>query len=149
MEMERALFDQDLFSLDKPNNVIHLEISLFELIPKSCLWSILHVANLQQWEIVCLVKILFYLNHYSFFCQKINFSPQNVFSTYVFYQRYLETGNYKGFLPTALQFPKQHYNLPDSNILPWQIYTPKDVQLQSTKTSTDMSGNPLSHTHCN
>ena len=30
MEMKRALFDQDLFSLDKPNNVIHLETSLFE-----------------------------------------------------------------------------------------------------------------------
>ena len=121
MEMERALFDQDLFSLDKHNNVIHLETSLFELgsSPKG-------------------VSGVFYmLLIYS-----------NIFSTYLFYQRYLETGNYKGFLPTVLQFLKQHYNLPDSNILPWQIYTPKDVQLQSAKTSTYMSGNPLSHTHC-
>ena len=84
-----------------------------------------------------------------FFGQENNFPPQNIFSTYLFYQRYLETGNYKGFLPTVLQFLKQHYNMPDSNILPWQIYTPKDVQLQSAKTSTYMSGNPLSHTHCN
>ena len=31
IKMERSLFDQDLFSLDKPNNLIHLETSLFEL----------------------------------------------------------------------------------------------------------------------
>ena len=58
-----------------------------------------------------------------------------------FYYRYLETGNYKGFLPTTLQFLKQYYNVPESNILPWQIYTPKDVQMQTTKTSSYTSGN--------
>ena len=55
----------------------------------------------------------------NFFAKKINFPLQNIFSTYSFYQRYLERGNYKGFLPTALQFLKQDYNVPDSNILPW------------------------------
>ena len=30
-EMERALFEKHLFSLDKPSNIVHLETSLFEL----------------------------------------------------------------------------------------------------------------------
>ena len=53
----------------------------------------------------------------------------------------MEIGNYKEFLPTALHFLKQYYNVPESNILPWQIYTQKDVQMQTTKTSSYTSGN--------
>ena len=30
-EIERALFEKHLFSLDKPSNIVHLETSLFEL----------------------------------------------------------------------------------------------------------------------
>ena len=92
----------------------------------------LSLAHPQKW---CLESFTCYLS-------------TSIFSTYLFYQRYLETGNYKGFFPTALQFLKQHFNLPDSNMLPWQIYTQKDVQLQSAKTSTFTSGNLLTHTHC-
>ena len=65
---------------------------------------------------------------------KIVFNP--LFLLKVFGNRKLQ-----GFLPTALQFLKQYYNVPESNILPWQIYTQKDVQMQTTKTSSYTSGN--------
>ena len=53
--------------------------------------------------------------------------------------RYIETGSYKGFLPTAMQYLKKHYSIHESKILPWQVYTPKDMSLQlarSIKTTT-------------
>ena len=43
---------------------------------------------------------------------------------------YMESGDYQGFLPIALQHVKQHYNVQDVHILPWKLYTDKGIQLQ-------------------
>ena len=40
------------------------------------------------------------------------------------FKRYMETGEYQGFLPIALQHVK---NVCDVNILPWKLYTDKDI----------------------
>ena len=45
----------------------------------------------------------------------------------------METGEYQGFLPIALQHVKKHYNV---NILPWKLYTDKDIQLQDARVSS-------------
>ena len=48
------------------------------------------------------------------------------------FKRYMKTGEYQGFLPIALQHVKKHYNVHDVNILPWKLYTDKDIQLERT-----------------
>ena len=37
----------------------------------------------------------------------------------------METGDYQGFLPIALQYVKKHYNVRDVNILPWKCILTK------------------------
>ena len=49
--------------------------------------------------------------------------------------RYLETGQYRGFAPIAAQYLPKKYRVRDVNILPWQIYIDKDIQMQSAKSS--------------
>ena len=49
---------------------------------------------------------------------------------------YMETGDYQGFLPIALQYVKKHYNVHDVNILAWKLYTDKDIQLQDARVSS-------------
>ena len=49
--------------------------------------------------------------------------------------RYLETGQYRGFAPIAAQYLTNKYRACNVNILPWQIYTDKDIQMQSAKSS--------------
>ena len=48
----------------------------------------------------------------------------------------METGDYQGFLPIALQYVKEHYNVHDVNILPWKLCTDKDIQLQDARVSS-------------
>ena len=52
------------------------------------------------------------------------------------FERYMETGEYQGFFPIALQHVKKHYNVRDVNILPWKLYTDKDIQLQDARVSS-------------
>ena len=52
------------------------------------------------------------------------------------FKRYMETGEYQGFLPIALQHVKKQYNVLDVNILPWKLYTDKDIQLQDARVSS-------------
>ena len=52
------------------------------------------------------------------------------------FKRYMETGEYQGFLPIALQHVKKHYNVLDVNILPWKLYTDRDIQLQDARVSS-------------
>ena len=48
----------------------------------------------------------------------------------------METGDYEGFLPIAMQYVKKHYNVQDVNILPWKLYIDKDIQLQHARVSS-------------
>ena len=48
----------------------------------------------------------------------------------------METGDYQEFLPIVLQYMKKHYNVWDVNILPWKLYTDKDIQLQHARVSS-------------
>ena len=52
------------------------------------------------------------------------------------FKRYIETGDYQGFLPVALQYVKKHFNVCDVNILPRKLYTDKDIQLQDARVSS-------------
>ena len=49
----------------------------------------------------------------------------------------METCDYQGFLSIALQYVKKHYNVWDVNILPWKLYTDKDIQLQHARVSSN------------
>ena len=53
---------------------------------------------------------------------------------------HIETGSYKGFLPTAMQYLKKQHSIHESNILPWQVYTPKDMSLQLSKSIKTTTG---------
>ena len=47
--------------------------------------------------------------------------------------RYLETGSYSGFLDHILPLLKQQFSVPEVNILPWEIYTRKDLSMMRAK----------------
>ena len=47
--------------------------------------------------------------------------------------RYLETGSYSGFLDHILPLLKQQFSVPEVNILPWEIYTRKDLSMMGAK----------------
>ena len=55
---------------------------------------------------------------------------------YLSSKRYIETGYCEGFFPTAMEYVKKHYNVMDVNILPWKVYTEKDIQMQHAKVSS-------------
>ena len=57
------------------------------------------------------------------------------------FPRYLETGLYKGFIDKAIQYLKNEYTLHDVNILPWNLYTNKDVHIHEAKSSQIKSSN--------
>ena len=54
----------------------------------------------------------------------------------------METGDYQGFLPIALQYVKKHYIGHDVNILPWKLYT--NIQLQDARVSSKRQQVPIS-----
>lgn len=47
--------------------------------------------------------------------------------------RFLETGSYKGFLQKMIPLLKRHYKVVESNILPWKVYTSKDLGLEGAR----------------
>ena len=47
--------------------------------------------------------------------------------------RNLETGSYSGFLDHILPLLKQQFSVPEVNILPWEIYTRKDLSMMGAK----------------
>ena len=47
--------------------------------------------------------------------------------------RYLETGSYCGFLDNILPLLKEQFSVPEVNILPWEIYTKKDLSMMGAK----------------
>ena len=55
---------------------------------------------------------------------------------YLSSKRYIETGYCEGFFPTAMEYVKKHYNVRDVNILPWKVYTGKDIEMQHAKVSS-------------
>ena len=55
---------------------------------------------------------------------------------YLSSKRSIETGYCEGFFPTAMEYVKKHYNVRDVNILPWKVYTEKDIQMQHAKVSS-------------
>ena len=66
----------------------------------------------------------------------------NILVTHVFHFRYMENGYCKRFLSHALQILKNKYHqVTPGNVLPWQVYTPKDFKLHSGKLSEKTTGN--------
>ena len=70
------------------------------------------------------------------FTEKINKTLLYTLILMFNFKRYMETGEYQGFLPIALQHVKKHYNVLDVNILPWKLYTDRDIQLQDARVSS-------------
>ena len=53
-----------------------------------------------------------------------------------FYTRYIESGYLKDFLHTAIEMVQKHYpNVPQYGILPYRVYTNKDMLLHSANYS--------------
>ena len=59
--------------------------------------------------------------------------------------RYLETGVYSGFIQVGIQYLKEEYAFHDVNILPWNLYTHKDIQLHEAKSSKIKSSNYIQY----
>ena len=49
--------------------------------------------------------------------------------------RYIESGEYTGYISQAIQHLRKYISVPESNILPWQVYTPHDIRLQCANSS--------------
>ena len=59
--------------------------------------------------------------------------------------RYLETEVYRGFIQVGIQYLKEKYAVHDVNILPWNLYTCKDIQLHEAKSSKIKSSNYIQY----
>ena len=56
--------------------------------------------------------------------------------------RYLATGRYKTFLPTALKYVCDKYSVTQRDLMLWNVYTDKDIEMQEIKNlkrKTDVS----------
>ena len=49
------------------------------------------------------------------------------------YVRHLVTGAFSGILPHILDMLKHQFRVTDVNVLPWELYTRKDISLMSSK----------------
>ena len=57
----------------------------------------------------------------------------------------METGYCQGLFPKAIKMIKKFYpRIPSVNILPWTVYTKKDIELYSSK-NTNETGKSLSN----
>lgn len=60
------------------------------------------------------------------------------------YCRYLETGTYKGFFEKKmLPQLKEIYRVIESNVLPWKIFTDKDIQLECNEWPSNPQGKEI------
>ena len=57
----------------------------------------------------------------------------------------METGYCQGLFPKVVEMVKKFYpTIPSVNILPWTVYTKKDIELYSSK-NTNKTGKSLSN----
>ena len=59
----------------------------------------------------------------------------------IFYQgklfiRYICSGSYTGLLPQMITLLQKEYNVMDKDAYPWEVYTQKDIQMNSSKIGT-------------
>ena len=59
----------------------------------------------------------------------------------IFYQgklfiRYICSGSYTGLLPQMITLLQKEYNVMDKDTYPWEVYTQKDIQMNSSKIGT-------------
>ena len=141
--MEKGMCEKQLYTKTPDNSnpgIVLLEHSLLDIGGSSIVQGLFYMISVLVDDIL-FVRWIFGFNIYVFFLNikfhRNNISKPNLIIFILF--RYFETGSYKGFLPTAIQYLKKHYSIHESNILPWQVYTPKDISLKlakSVKTAT-------------